>query len=196
MSLGLQILQIPCKCPKMEEPPSSASRYPVALLPNQYSDYFRRYSADELRSLPVMTVLKLPHKVITRQDKIYFCVQVVIGHCLQEYAGNSSYMVCIFRNILVVLHYYHCAVPVPVQTKLKLQKCIWSSRNVFQKGIFFSFSEKLTMKLPIQKMFAIRAWFCVTSTTVACRQWRNHGLEQELEWCQRCDRDGWALRPA
>lgn len=151
MSLCLQILQIPRKCPKVEEPPSGASRYPVALLPNQYSDYFRRYSADELRSLPVMTVLKLPHKVITRQDKIYFCVQVVIGHCLQEYAGNSSCMVCMFKNILVVLHYYYCALPVPVQTKLKHQKRIWSSRNVFQKGNFFHSLKNLQWSCPYRK---------------------------------------------
>ena len=62
----VQILQVPRKYPRVEESSYSSgypSRYPVALLPNQYSDYYRKYSAEELRTLPVRTVLELPPKV-------------------------------------------------------------------------------------------------------------------------------------
>lgn len=66
--LIVQILQVPRKYPRVEESESSGypSRYPVALLPNQYSDYYQQYSAEELRTLPVRTVLELPPKVQMR----------------------------------------------------------------------------------------------------------------------------------
>ena len=154
----------------MEEPPSSASRYPVALLPNQYSDYFRRYSADELRSLPVMTVLKLPHKVTA----------VVWYACLK---------------------YTSCALEAISTTVLCLNPYKWSWSSTKPKLKLHSLQKSSTCneaapQTLIQKMFTIKAWFCKMCTSVACRQWRNHSLEQELEWCQKCDGDGWVLRPA
>jgi hypothetical protein len=56
-----QITHIPRKAMRVQSPPK-LSRYPVALLPGQYSDFCHRYSPEDLLYMPLNTALALPEK--------------------------------------------------------------------------------------------------------------------------------------
>eukprot|EP00112_Aurelia_sp_Birch-Aquarium-sp1_P008034 Seg1879.2 transcript_id=Seg1879.2/GoldUCD/mRNA.D3Y31 product="PHD finger protein 10" protein_id=Seg1879.2/GoldUCD/D3Y31 len=53
-----QIIQVPRKTQQIISPEKrKRNRYPVALMPGQFQDYFKIYSPDELRSLPLSSVM-------------------------------------------------------------------------------------------------------------------------------------------
>ena len=63
--ISCQIAHIPRRPPVVREL-SPESYYPVALLPGQYSDYYRNYTPQELRRLPFNTAMELPKVTTTR----------------------------------------------------------------------------------------------------------------------------------
>lgn len=52
------------KIPKVEVMPANRRRYPVALIPGQYQDHYRVYTPQELKYLPINTVLYGPPQEI------------------------------------------------------------------------------------------------------------------------------------
>lgn len=52
------------KIPKVEVMPTNRRRYPVALIPGQYQDHYRVYTPQELKYLPISTVLYGPPQEI------------------------------------------------------------------------------------------------------------------------------------
>ena len=65
----VQLVHVPRR-PPVVLPSPRLSRYPVALLPGQYSDQVRQYSATELNKLPLNTVV----------DASTIIKKVVLGH--------------------------------------------------------------------------------------------------------------------
>ena len=58
VNVVLQLLQVP-RAPPVVCPAPKLSRYPVAVLPGQFSDDVMHYSSQELNRLPLMTVMDL-----------------------------------------------------------------------------------------------------------------------------------------
>lgn len=60
--------------PKTNKPkaevPTKMGKYPVALLPGQFQDYYKEYSSDELKYLPVNTVLYGPLKELQGGESV------------------------------------------------------------------------------------------------------------------------------
>ncbi|VVC38218.1 Hypothetical protein CINCED_3A004734 [Cinara cedri] len=54
------------KCKKMTVPKSKIGSYPLALLPGQFCDYYATYSSEDLRYLPVNTVMYGPLKSVDK----------------------------------------------------------------------------------------------------------------------------------
>ncbi|XP_065655055.1 PHD finger protein 10 isoform X2 [Hydra vulgaris] len=55
--LQTQIIHHPQKKKSAPDKTYCVSKYPVAILPGQFQDYFKRYSSDELQNFPLNTVL-------------------------------------------------------------------------------------------------------------------------------------------
>ncbi len=75
----LQLVQVPRATPVVHPAPK-LSRYPVALLPGQYGDHFKRYSSKELSRLPLNTVtdFSLLEELVKPEVGVVYCVVVVI----------------------------------------------------------------------------------------------------------------------
>ncbi|XP_050433231.1 putative autophagy-related protein 11 isoform X2 [Adelges cooleyi] len=58
------------KCKKMAKPKQKIGDYPLALLPGQFCDYYATYSNQELRYLPINTVMYGPLKVVDKDFPI------------------------------------------------------------------------------------------------------------------------------
>lgn len=65
-------------------------RYPVAVLPNQFQDWYIEYSNEELRSLPVKTVLRPPVMAISELPPVLYTPDVSEFDSDSEYSYSSS----------------------------------------------------------------------------------------------------------